>query len=136
MAGRGFLNPARDSVRGATSDHWRSAAVDTYYALMLECRDTLLRWGLTLPRRDNLHTWVRLRFLYAKHAELKGIGDVLEDLGKLRNKASYDQSPLAEFASPKAAQDSIQDSADALALLDAIDGDPARRAAAIASLPP
>ncbi len=74
MAGRDFLDPARDSASGATPHHRRSAVVDAYYALMLECRDTLFRWGRSLPRRDNVHAWVRLRFLYATDADLRTSG--------------------------------------------------------------
>jgi hypothetical protein len=40
------------------------------------------------------------------------------------------------FASPKDANEAIQKAVDALVLLDAIEADPKRRAAAIAALPP
>lgn len=136
MAGRAFLVPARDSVSGATPHHRRSAVVDAYYALMLECRDALFRWGCSMPRRDNVHAWVRLRFLYATDADLKRLGATLEELGQLRNQASYDQSPLVVFASANKAQVAIQDSTDTIALLDALESDSARRAAVLAALPP
>ncbi len=136
MAGRDFLAPARDSASGPTPHHRRSAVVDAYYALMLEGRDALFRWGRTLPPRANVHAWVRLCFAYAADSGLKAIGSRLDRLVRLRNLASYDQSPLAEFAAKVTAQDAIQDAADGIALLDAIEGDPARLVAAIASLPP
>jgi hypothetical protein len=79
---------------------------------------------------------VRLKFTYAANAELKRIGTVLEYLVDLRNHASYHLGYFTEFNSAAAAVSAIQDANDAIALLDAIEADPKRRAAAIASLPP
>jgi hypothetical protein len=83
-----------------------------------------------------VHAWVRLPLVYAADANLKQIGKVLEDLVRLRNQASYDLTPLPQFASPDAAQDAIQEAVDALALLDGIESDPVRQAAAIATIRP
>jgi hypothetical protein len=110
--------------------------VHAYYALLLEARDTLSRWSFPLPRQQNVHSYVRLRFTYATDPDLKTIGDVLDELVRLRNRASYDLGPVSAFASPMEAQRAIQKAANALALLDQIDGDPARRATAVACLPP
>jgi hypothetical protein len=136
MRGRDFLVPASELAAGHTEAHWRGAFVHAYYALLLECRDALARWGRALPPHQNVHSHVRLCFVRAKDADLKRIGLRLEDLVKARNAASYNLLPLPLFASDLKAHLSVQDAADALALLDAIDADPARRAAAIASLPP
>jgi hypothetical protein len=48
----------------------------------------------------------------------------------------YDLAPLPDFTTDALAQTAIAKIAAALALLDAIDSDSARRAAAIASFPP
>jgi hypothetical protein len=69
-------------------------------------------------------------------ADFKRIGDALEVLNKHRNAASYDLAPLPQFASAKLAQADVQVAADALALLDSIDGDASRRGAAIGSIRP
>lgn len=136
MSGRGFLIVARDVVAGTTPFHWRAAAIDAYYALFLECRDALLRWGLVLPRRENVHSWVRLRYTYTAAPDLKELGYTLDDLVQLRNSASYDMNHLAVFATRTAAQKAIQDAEDALALLDSIEFDPIRQAAARAAIRP
>ena len=136
MPGRGFLDLAKEVVKGATEYHWRGAAVHAYYAVLLEGRDALLRWGFPVPRRDSVHSYVRLRFTYATEPDLKQIGDVLDFLVRLRNRASYDLSMLVQFSSATAAQNAIQMAEDALALLDAIEADAARLAAARASITP
>ena len=136
MRGREFLGPARAAVGRGTEADWRTAAVNAYYALFLECREALTGWGVVLPRHLNVHSAVRLKFSYARHKDLNDIAIVLERLGILRNHAKYNLRPGAEFATSKKAHLSIKDSADTIALLDAVEADPARRAAAAASLPP
>jgi hypothetical protein len=135
MQGRAFLDLAREVVLGNTEAHWRGTVVHAYYAL-LECRDALARWGRTPSPRDNVHSFVRLTLAFAGEQDLKAIADALDYLVRSRNKASYDLSPSQAFASAATARASVQQATDALALLDAIEADPARRASAIASLPP
>src|SRR5437870_4238688 len=108
MRGRAFLDVARETAGGATEAHWRTAGVKAYYALLLECRDALARWGLSLPRNQTVHPAVRLRFTYATHPDVKQIGFTLDRLAGFRSKASYDRSPLALFASNAAAQDAVR----------------------------
>jgi hypothetical protein len=110
--------------------------IHAYYALFLECRDALTRWGIPLPPRQNAHSAVRLRFLYAADVDLKSISDSLDTWVQRRNRASYDLGALLDFASDALARRALQEVTDTLALLDAIESDPARRASAIAAFPP
>jgi hypothetical protein len=96
----------------------------------------MTRWGLPPLTRQQVHSQVRLRLVYATNTDLKDIGFKLERLATERNLASYDLRPLAQFATAAAASTELQSAADALALLDAIDADPVRRSAAIGSIRP
>jgi hypothetical protein len=136
MKGREFLDQARDSLPGSLQRHRRSAVIHSYYALLLECRDLMSRWGLQRLSRQQVHAQVRLRLVYSTDADLKAIGFTLERMSQNRNLASYDLTDLPLFATATVAQDHVKSAADAIALLDAIDADPARRAAAIASIKP
>jgi hypothetical protein len=136
MQGRAFLDIAREVVGGGTEAHWRTAVVQAYYALFLECRDALTRWAIAIPPRQNVHSSVRLRFIYAGDPDLKRIGYALETWCQSRNDASYNLTALSDFASDTVAQEAIRESADALTLLDAIEADPVRLAATVASFPP
>ena len=111
----------------------RAAAGRAYYALMLEGREALARWGIVPAPRENVHTFVRLRFHYAADADLKTIGNALDQLGRLRNRADYDLN-APQFLTDVDSQVAVANATAALALLDAVEGDPARRAAAGADI--
>jgi hypothetical protein len=135
MRGREYCDLAGVLLASGSSEVvWRAAIGRAYYGLMLECREALARWGFKLPPRDQVHAFVRLRFTYPADQDLKKIGLQLDMLGHLRNKADYDLSPVPAFATDKRARRAVQDVSDALALLDAIDSDPGRQAAAIAAI--
>jgi hypothetical protein len=136
MQGRAFLDQARDSLPGTKPRQRRAAIIHAYYALLLECREAMIRWGLPTLQRLQVHSQVRLRLIYSTDAELNDIGHLLERMGQHRNDASYNLSNLPIFDTPVAATDHIQKAADAIARLDAIDADPVRRAVAIASIRP
>jgi hypothetical protein len=137
MQGREFLELARELVAlGTHARHWRAVVIHAYYALLLECRDVMTRWGLPPLTRQQVHAQVRLRMVFATNQEIKNTGLTLEELSKHRNAANYDLRALPMFASVVDAKIDIQDAADALASLDAIDADPVRRSAAIASIRP
>src|SRR5215813_799586 len=131
MLGREYLELAREILPGGTEKHWRGATGRAYSALFLEGRDALTPWGFVPARGDSVHYFVRSRFSFPAHVELKKIGDVLEALHRLRNKADYDLSPLTVFRSVTAAQDAVDRSTNALDLLDAIEADSAHLTTAV-----
>jgi uncharacterized protein (UPF0332 family) len=136
MQGRAFLEVAREVILGPTEAHWRAVVIHAYYALFLECRDALTRWGIAFRPHQNVHSAVRLLFLYAADPDLKRLGRDLDRWCGHRNHASYNLSALRKFTTVRLAQDAIAEATSALALLDAIEGDPVRRAAAVAAFPP
>ena len=132
MKGRAFLKVARELQGSATEAHRRTIAGRAYYALMLEARDLLDRWGITSPPRDKLHQFVRLKLLYSSDVGLKRVGTMLERLGKLRNEADHELTDgRHRFDSADSTRNLAQLAADAIADLD---GDQVRRDAAIKSM--
>ena len=71
MDGRAFLDVAQRLLQASTEADWRSAAGRAYYALMLEGRAALQRWGFTIPRTEQIHRFVRLHFLYAGDSDMR-----------------------------------------------------------------
>lgn len=137
MDGRAFLDVARELVGGATEAHRRAAAGRAYYALMLEARELLGRWGLSGPPRDGVHAFVRLRLLYSDDPGLKQVGLTLERLGRLRNDADYQLTdPRRQFPRTGTVEAAVRDAGKAIALLDDVEQDGIRRAAAIESIRP
>ncbi len=136
MDGRAFLDVARDMAAGSGEAHWRSGVARAYYALLHEVLGALRRWGFSLPARDKVHTFARLELVYATDSDLKQIGRTLEALGRLRNAADYQLSPSGPFLSPRIVVSALADVEAAVARLDSVEADPARRTAAVGSIPP
>jgi hypothetical protein len=72
---------------------------------------------------------------YATDPDLKRIGLMLEALGRLRNTADDQLSLPGPFVSLGIAVSALADAEAAVVLLDALVADPARRAAAVGSIP-
>src|SRR5438477_4872514 len=109
MPGREFLELARELLAlGTLPRHWRAVNIHAYYALLLECRDAMTRWGLPPLQRHQVHAQVRLRLQYASDVVLKKIGRHLEDLGQYRNRASYDMRALSEYSDAHAVQETVR----------------------------
>jgi hypothetical protein len=136
MDGRAFAAVARDLAAGPSEAHWRSSVGRAYYALLHEALGTLRRWGFSLPPRDKVHSFARLKLIYSTDADLKRVGLTLEALTRLRNAADYQLSLSGPFTSARVAVQVLGDAEAAVTLLDFLDADPARRAAAVGSIPP
>lgn len=134
MDGRAFLDSARQLVPGQSEADWRTAASRAYYALFREARAVLRRWGFVAPRSDPIHAWVRLRLVFAKDADLNLVGDRLDKLGRLRNQADYQTERPGPFTDATEVGLAIRIADDTISLLDQLDADPARRAAAVAAV--
>jgi hypothetical protein len=136
MRGREFLDLAREIVGNGDERHWRGAHIHAYYALLLESRDALARWGFPAPSLHSVHHHVRNKLTFAGDKDLKSIGISLDHLSQRRSWASYMLGAQVRHGSEAAARQSIQQAADALNLLDALEADPVQRAAAVASIRP
>jgi hypothetical protein len=134
MDGRRFLDVARELLQGKDESHWRSALGRAYYALMLEARDALTRWGLPCPPRESPHHFARLRLHLPKDADCKSVAQALDDLSKLRNEADYRIASPGRFANDSEASRAVTRAAMAIAFLDALDVDRPRRDAAVAAI--
>ena len=71
-----------------------------------------------------------------RSAAFKRIGLTVEALGRLRNAADDPLRTSGPFVSPRIAATVLTDAERAIALLDAIEADPARRARAARTIPP
>lgn len=136
MDGRAWLDVAGELAAGAGEARWRASAGRAYYALLHEVLDRLGRWGFSVPPRDKVHTFARLKLVHASDPDLKRIGLTLEALGRLRNAADYQLSRAAPFVSAGIAVSALADARAAVTLLDAIEADPTRHASAVGSIAP
>ncbi len=133
MKGRDFLIVADELTRGATSAHWRTAVSRAYYALMLEGREALRRWGFVVKGRDQVHFFVRARLSGSSDPDLKAVGYTLDTWIQARNFADYDLL-TPRFRNSAQAVLAVDEIKVALAQLDIVLADPIRCAAAIADI--
>ncbi len=136
MDGRALLDVARELTVGSSKAHWRSSVRRAYYALLHEVLHTLRRWNFSLPPRDRVHTFARLKLVYSTDPDLKRIGLMLESLGRLRNAADYQLSSSGPFVCARIAVSALADAESSVTLHDGLETDPVRRAGAVASIPP
>jgi hypothetical protein len=134
MDGRAFVEAARHLLAVPSEADWRSAAGRAYYALRHEGRVVLGRWGFPLPPRESIHTFVRLRFTYPVHPDLKNVGAAFDDLSRWRNQADYHLGLAGLFASGVLAGQAVALAQSRIDLLDQIEADPGRRTAAVAAI--
>jgi hypothetical protein len=83
-----------------------------------------------------VHRFARLEFIYATRPDLKRIGLAFESLGRLRNAADYQIGTSGPFASARIAVSVLKDAESAVALLDALEADPARCGGAVRTISP
>jgi len=133
MRGREFLATADRLSRLQDESDWRSGISRAYYALYLECRESLRRWGFVIAPRSS-HIDVSRRFSWPKNSDLNQIHLTFQSLSGLRNQADYDLSPILFFRNSVATINAIRETRFALSVLDAIEADPARLAQAIADI--
>ena len=136
MKGRLFLDPARDLLAGPTEAHRRAAAGRAYYAAFQEAHSALKRWGVVIPARENIHAFVRLRFLYADDPDAQLIGKSLDALVQLRNEADYKIASPGSFRDANDASNAVVKASALIDLLDAIEADSTRRSEVIAAIRP
>lgn len=133
MRGREFLDTARRLSAMTAEPDWRSAMSRAYYALFLECRHSLNRWGFPIPPRTS-HRDVYQHLQFPKNADLNQIARTFQNLSSKRNRADYDLTPHGMFTKATDVVAVIREAGDAVALLDALEADPARLKQAIADI--
>jgi hypothetical protein len=132
--GRAFLNSARHLLAAPCEENWRSAVGRADYALLHEAQAAFERWGFPLPPHESIHNFVRRHLGFPANPDLRNASRVFDRLTTWRNEADYQRSVLGRFGSAVAAVAAVQDAQDTIALLDAIEADAARRAAAVTAL--
>ncbi len=90
MNPRDFLDQAGEWVSGVNEADWRSSVSRAYYAAFHVGRGLFADTGFTVPNGPNSHGYVWLRLANAGRAEIVQIGNALNSLRGLRNRADYD----------------------------------------------
>ena len=111
----GFLDVADDLSTGLREADWRSATSRAYYAAFHKARRLLLRGGFTVPRGEQAHAYLWLRFSNAQHPDIVNAGVELNQLRTVRNQADYDVDAPVDHAE---CIDHVQVAANIIQLLD------------------
>jgi hypothetical protein len=114
--------------------NWRSAAGRCYVALLNEAQAALERWGFPLPAGTELHAFVVSRFASRSITNLLQFEIALDDLSKLTWEADQALSSPGHFADATTVSPQFFLAEGLIDLLDKIEGDPSRRATAIADI--
>jgi len=114
--------------------NWRTAASRLYLALLHEARAALDRWGFPLPLQEDIHDFVVSRFGLLPNLNLLRVWDALQRLKSLAEDADFALAAAGVFANAAEVSQHLVLAQVAIALLDQIDNDPARRAAVIGDL--
>ena len=102
--------------------------------MLHEARAALERWGFPLSPQDDIHAFVLSRFGSSPSMDLLRVEDALHRLKPFADGADFALSSVGLFADAGAVSQHLVLARVTIALLDQIDNDPARRAAAIGDL--
>jgi hypothetical protein len=134
MDGRTFLDAARHLLAADTEPTRRAMAAPLYYAALHEARVALDRWGFVPAPGEDLDKFVLERFDCGPHYDLIRVVDVLERLDHFYEEAFQQVSSVGTFADNQRATHMLYLAEVGIDLLDQIEADPARRAAAVAAI--
>ncbi len=134
MDGREFLDAAQHLLSLPKEVNWRSAVSRLYLAVLHEARAALDRWGFPLPAQVDIHDFVLLRFRSVTSMDLLRVWEALRRLVSFVEEADFALATVRLFADATEVSKHLVLAQVAIALLDQIDSDPARRAAAIGDI--
>jgi len=134
MDGRAFLVSVQHLLTLPHEANWRSAASRLYLVLLHEAKAALERWGFPLPLQDDIHAFVLSRFGSSPNMDLLRVADALRRLSLFADDADFALSSVGSFANAGPVSRHLVLAQVTIDLLDQIDNDPTRRAAAIGDL--
>lgn len=127
MDARDFLVLARQLIGSSDEAAWRSGVSRGYYAAFHVCREFMEWLRFKPPQSDRAHAYLWMRFHNSQDALLIQAGGELSNLRGRRNIADYD---LRRSMSQAAARIEVQAAEAIITLIETIQRDPARSAAA------
>jgi hypothetical protein len=134
MDGRTFLDAARHLLAADTEPTRRAMAAPLYYAALHEARVALERWGFVPAPGEDVGRFVVARFGCGPHPDLLRVEGVLHRLDEFYDEAFGQLSTVGNFADNWHARHMLSLAEVGIDLLDQIEADPARRAAAVAAI--